>query len=198
MTIAANGQGATLYVAGTLVEAGSGTHSVLAGVFVEAQTITAGAGAATIGASVYIAAPTAPVGAGAYSLYVASGVTSFADNQVARAELIDFSETTAAPSISGGTLTADYTTATTFRVALNANITTFNATNPSPTTKLCALLFIFTADGTPRTIVWPTGTVWPGGIAPTMTSTNAKRDLITLITTDAGTTWYGLIVGQNL
>jgi hypothetical protein len=39
--------------------------------------------------------------------------------------------------------------------------------------------------------------VWPGGVAPTLTTTNAKRDILTFFTNDGGTTWFGIVTGQN-
>jgi hypothetical protein len=44
---------------------------------------------------------------------------------------------------------------------------------------------------------WPAGTIWPGGTAPVITSGAAKRDIILLMSDDAGTTIYGSIVGQD-
>jgi len=125
------------------------------------------------------------------------GVVTLADEVLSRPELRDHSESKDTGTISTNTLAVDYTVAAVFAVALNANITTFTIANPSPSGKHCAVTFVFTADGTIRSIVWPSGTVWPAGTAPTMTGTNNKRDIITLITFDAGTTWFGLVVGQN-
>lgn len=44
---------------------------------------------------------------------------------------------------------------------------------------------------------WPTGTIWPGGTAPTITSGSGKRDMIELTTNNGGTTIYGRVLGQN-
>ena len=106
-------------------------------------------------------------------------------------------ESKATGTISAGAITVDYTAAAVFAVSLNAAITSFTISNPSPTGTHCAVTFIFTADGTVRAITWPTGTVWPAGTAPTMTGTLNKRDVITLFTFDGGTIWYGVVVGQN-
>jgi len=112
-------------------------------------------------------------------------------------ELRDHSESKATGTISTNTLAVDYTTAAVFSVSLNAAITTFTIANPPASGEHAAVTFVFTADGTVRAITWPSGTVWPAGVAPTMTGTNGKRDIITLVTFDAGTTWFGMIVGQN-
>lgn len=44
---------------------------------------------------------------------------------------------------------------------------------------------------------WPTGTIWPGGTAPTITSGASKKDIILLMSDDGGVTIYGSIVGQD-
>src|SRR5262245_50769491 len=105
-------------------------------------------------------------------------------------------EGTRSASISSNTLTLDLRQAAHFQVPLGANITTFTVSNV-PTNVAAAVTVTFTADGTLRTITWPTGTVWGAGIAPTMTSTNNKRDIITLYTTNGGSVWFGFINGQN-
>ena len=50
-------------------------------------------------------------------------------------------------------------------------------------------------DGTGgRTVTWST-VVWPGGTAPTITSTASKQDIYSFFSD--GTNWYGVTVGQN-
>jgi plastocyanin len=44
---------------------------------------------------------------------------------------------------------------------------------------------------------WPTGTVWPSGVAPTLTTVSGKVDIISLITINGGTGWIGSVIGQN-
>jgi hypothetical protein len=40
--------------------------------------------------------------------------------------------------------------------------------------------------------------LWPGGTAPTLTSTYGKRDVFSFVTVDGGTTWMAVISGQNI
>lgn len=125
------------------------------------------------------------------------GGASGLDSVLSRVELKDVSETSTAPAIAAGALTLDFENGAVFRVALNADVT-ITLSNPPATGKAGQIFIIFTADGTLRTITWPGSVVWPGGAtAPTMTSTNNKRDLIALTTVDAGTTWFGTVIGQN-
>jgi hypothetical protein len=53
-------------------------------------------------------------------------------------------------------------------------------------------------DGTgSRTVTWPGSVKWPGGVAPVLTTTAGKIDVVTLITRDGGTSWLGFVAGQN-
>lgn len=106
-------------------------------------------------------------------------------------------ETKTAPSISAGTLTLVCSTGNVFAVSLNASITTLTFTNVPTTGTAYALTLSFTADGTARTVAWGAAVKWPGGTAPTLTSTNAKVDTFVLTTWDGGTTWYAFTAGQN-
>lgn len=119
------------------------------------------------------------------------------DYTLLQATIKDYAETRAAPTISTNTLSLDLKTANIFEVALTANITTVTISNPAASGKACSFTLIFTADGTARSVSWPAAVKWPGGAAPTITSTNGKKDRIVFETTDGGTTWRAMIAGQN-
>lgn len=110
---------------------------------------------------------------------------------------VNSASTRAAPTISAGTLTLDLQSATMFDVALTSNITTLTISNIPTSGTTGSFILALTADGTARTITWPASFKWPGGTAPTLTSTNGKLDIITCITDDGGTSWYAFISGQN-
>jgi len=114
------------------------------------------------------------------------------DNPVLRG----YGEIKASPSISGGTLTLNLSTASVFEVALNANITTFTVSNPVPTGNAQSFTLIFVADGTARTVTWGNAISWPGATAPTLTSTSGQRDFFTFYTSTAGG-FFAFIAGQN-
>lgn len=105
--------------------------------------------------------------------------------------------TKTAPAISSGVITYALAGSNVFSVALNANITTSTVTGVGATGKTSSFQVMFTADGTVRSIVHPSGIVWAAGAAPTMTGTNNKRDWIQYITHDGGTVWFGFVLGQN-
>lgn len=78
ITVPQDQLGAILNSSGTLIEAGAGTHALLAGIRCLAPTITGGAGAVTNAATVYIDAATSATVTGAnHSLWVAAGMSRF-------------------------------------------------------------------------------------------------------------------------
>jgi hypothetical protein len=131
-----------------------------------------------------------------------SGVTALsglnmADGVISRPRFTDYAETRTAPTISAGTLTLNLENGNVFSVSLNANITTLTIQNPPASGNAGSFTLQFTADGTGRTVTWGASVKWPGGTAPTLTSTNAKRDTFVFFTVDAGTNWYAFVAGQN-
>jgi hypothetical protein len=109
-----------------------------------------------------------------------------------------YNETTSSPSISTNTLTLDLSSAQVFNVSLNANITTLTISNtPSTSNRAIGFTLIFTADGTARTVTWPAEVKWANNDPPSLTSTNNKRDILSFMSPDNGTTWFGFIGGLN-
>jgi hypothetical protein len=102
-----------------------------------------------------------------------------------------------APTISSNVLTLDLQSSAIFAVSLNANITTMTLSNPPSSGFAASFVLEFTADGTARTVTWPAAVKWAGGTAPTLTSTNAKKDAFVFYTYDGGTTYIASIIGQN-
>jgi hypothetical protein len=95
-----------------------------------------------------------------------------------------------------GTQTLNLHSGNIFQIKPNGAITIAFSNVPASGTFVGALIR-HEGDGTARTYTWPTTTKWAYGEAPTMTSTNAKFDLISLFTYDGGTTYFGQILGQN-
>jgi hypothetical protein len=122
---------------------------------------------------------------------------AMADNVIGRPRFTDYAETYSTPAISGGTLTLNIENGNVFRVSLNAAITTLTISNPSGTGNACSFTLIFNADGTARAVTWPAAVKWPGGTAPTLTSTASRSDMFVFYTNNAGTTWYAMTAAQN-
>jgi hypothetical protein len=112
--------------------------------------------------------------------------------------LIDYEERFTSPAISGGILNLNLANGNVFDVALNASITAITISSPPATNNAGSFVLIFTADGTARGVVWGSSILWPGGTAPTLTTTNGKKDVFGFISLNSGTNWYGFIGGQNI
>jgi hypothetical protein len=68
-----------------------------------------------------------------------------------------------------------------------AATSTFTFSNPP--TSGTAYAFTLEITHTSGTITWPASVRWPGNTAPTLTT--SRTHLITFVTDNAGTTWYG-------
>ena len=101
-------------------------------------------------------------------------------------------------TITSSSLTLNLATGNFFVVTLNSAITTLSITNVPGTPKVVTFTLQFVADGTARAVTWPTSVKWPGGSAPTLTSTLNKVDMFTFVSHDGGTTWYSSNVRQNM
>ena len=107
VTVPSGTIGALLSETGTLIEAGSGTHSLLAAWRVMIPTITGGAAAVTNAATVYIEGePTATVTGRNYALWVDSGTVAFDDGVQERGRTFDMGETQTR-AFSAGNFTSD-------------------------------------------------------------------------------------------
>jgi len=112
-------------------------------------------------------------------------------------------------TIEAGTFTNGYTeetvtanTGTAYTISLaNGSVQiltlTGNCTFTFPTaTAGQSFILLLKQDGTgSRTVTWPAAVKWPGGTAPTITSTASKLDKY--IFTADGSSWYGSNAGQN-
>jgi hypothetical protein len=126
-----------------------------------------------------------------------TGTVSMADNVISRPRFTDYAETYTTPAISSNTLTLNLENGNVFRVTRNANISTLTISNPAASGNACSFTLIFDANGTSYTITWPAAVKWPGGTAPTITTTNGRSDMFVFYTNNAGTTWYAMTAAQN-
>lgn len=126
-----------------------------------------------------------------------SGTLVMADQILQRPELKDYAETVSAHGNIGSTETIDYEAGNVHTGTADANCT-FTFSNPPATGKAGSFTLILSADGSVRTHVWPASVKWAAAAAPTMTGTSGKIDILSFITLDAGTSWLGLVAGQNL
>lgn len=124
------------------------------------------------------------------------GLINMVDQILQRPILKDYAETTQALGNTGTTKTIDCEAGNVATATATGNCT-WTFSNPPATGKTGTITLLLTADGTVRTHTWPASVKWAAGTAPTMTGTNGKVDVLTFITPDGGTTWYGFVGGQN-
>ena len=99
------------------------------------------------------------------------------------------------------TATASTTINTIYNVTqltLSASVTTLTFSGIQSSTITTMWTVVVLGQGSAYSITWPTAVKWPGGTAPTLTTTLNKRDIYQFLTYDGGTTIYAIIVGQNL
>ena len=111
---------------------------------------------------------------------------------IRRPALYDIAYGGSAPGSAAGAITLNIENGNVFQTTLGENITSITLSNPATTGRMCEIMWKITqAAGSYTVSGWPASVKWPGGTAPTMSSTNGDVDIIILRTWDAGTTWFG-------
>lgn len=124
-----------------------------------------------------------------------SGTMSAADQIVDQPKLQDYSETVnAIGSIGGGTQDIDLEFGNVVTGTVDTSTTTFTFSNPPASGNAGSFTLILTNGGS-QTVNWPASVDWAGGTAPTLTASG--RDVLTFLTVDGGTIWYGFEGGLN-
>ena len=121
-----------------------------------------------------------------------SGETIFADQLVTRPVLKDYAETSSAEGNVTGTVNIDMVYGNVVTATIVTGATTLNFINP-PATGKAGTITLFLTNGGSQTVTWDPQIDWAGGTAPTLTA--AGIDILTFITQDEGTTWYGFAAG---
>jgi len=118
-------------------------------------------------------------------------------HQLINPELKDYVLTLTTAS-SGTSYSVNMQNGNMFKITRTGNCT-YSFTNPPASGKGGKFTLILVQDATGgRTTTWPVSVKWPAGTAPTLTTTANAVDMLTFITTDGGTTWYGKADGLNV
>jgi len=118
------------------------------------------------------------------------------DNLIETPEFIDYAETVnAIGGTGGGTQALDIALGNVQTATVDTSTNTFTFDNPSISGKSCSFTLILT-NGASQTVVWPTSVDWAGGTAPTLTASGI--DILTFMTIDGGTIWYGFLAGADM
>lgn len=128
-----------------------------------------------------------------------AGPLDAGDQVVSRPELKDVAETVnnLGTGPNGAALTIDYTAGGYQYVTTGAgNITAVTITNPPASGRLGALTLEITQGAAARTIAWGAAYRFPGGTDFTLTASAGAIDIFTMMTRDAGATWYVFEAGK--
>jgi len=94
---------------------------------------------------------------------------------------------------SAGSITYDLSLGNIFYVNQTANITLSTITNPPTATNLGSFTVILDSDAT-YTVAWAASVKWPSGNAPDLDN-GAAVNIVSFITPNGGTDWYGFVGG---
>ena len=118
------------------------------------------------------------------------------DNLIETPEFIDYAESVnAIGGTGGGTQSLNIALGNVQTATVDTSTNTFTFDNPSISGKSCSFTLILT-NGASQTVVWPTSVDWAGGTAPTLTASGI--DILTFMTIDGGTIWYGFLAGADM
>lgn len=169
------------------------------GILTNATGLPVSTGISGLGSGIgsFLATPTSANLATALTDETGSGAVVFGTNPTIAKPVLNATNPTAQTytPAGAGTATLDCSLANQHFITMpagNITIALSNVTNNQP------FIVSITQDGTgSRTVTWFTTIRWPGGSAPTLTTTGSKRDTFGFIRTGSNT-YDGFIVGQNL
>lgn len=126
-----------------------------------------------------------------------SGVIDHDDKGVTKPLLKDYSETINVIPLSSALTEIDVSLGNVVDMTLDTS-PTLTFVNPAPTGTGGSFTLILRQDASgSRTVTWPGSVRWGGATAPTLTTTANKVDIITFVTMDEGTKWYGFVAAQD-
>jgi hypothetical protein len=134
-------------------------------------------------------------GAGVWAFFAefAARLHTHTGEVLQQVELKGAKSTEAAPAISSGTVTLDYSAGNDQFVSLTANVTTIAFSNV-PASGRAAMAIWLKQDGTGgRTVAWPASFDWGDPGAPTMPSSANAEMIVGIMTRNGGTEWKAVV-----
>ena len=126
----------------------------------------------------------------------AGDANNMADAVLTRPKILDYGESVnAIGSIGGGAQTIDLESGNVVTGTVDTSETTFTFSNPPASGTAGSFTLVLTNGGS-QTVNWPASVDWAGGTEPTLTA--AGIDILTFMTMDAGTIWYGFAGGLDM
>ena len=125
-----------------------------------------------------------------------TGNTSHARNEVQQPKIKDYSEVVAPNSNATGSVTLDIALGNIHELTLTG-ATTLVFSNPATTGEACSLTLIIHQGATAQAVTWPASVKWPSDTIPDISTINSTY-ILTLVTVNGGTRWYGFLAGGAL
>lgn len=177
------------------IDGSSGDTVTTAKLVATTATILSGAsvsGTATFNNAVVMSSTLSNINVSNASTFNAA--VNFTDNNVQRPKLLDYAIKGSALGNVGTAATVNFESANFFSATSTA-ATTWAFTNPVASGDFCGFVLELTNGGA-YTQAWPASVDWPGGTAPTLTSSG--KDQLVFTTRDAGTTYFGFAAGLDI
>ena len=132
------------------------------------------------------------------ALTLGTGASIAGGDKVASAlEIKDVGETAPAAGSITGSITRDFSVGAVQELTLTGNVSALAISNPPASGIAGTITFIINHGTGPFTWAHPSGIRWPGAVAPTMSSGASDISIVSYMTRDGGTTWYGLFSGAD-
>lgn len=130
---------------------------------------------------------------------ITSAGTNFADTDVVRPKLKDYSETVHAVGNVNSSTAFDFENGNVQTVTVagidTGSTITFSLSNPPASGIAGTMTVIFTNGNAHGDVAFHSSIKWPSDVAPSLTASGV--DVISFLTTDGGTTYYGFVGGLN-
>jgi len=128
-----------------------------------------------------------------------SGVQNFSSGTLSNANLMNYSEQIVNASVVNSGLSVDLRSGNIYRTTLSTNLTGISITGLRPSGTLHSFTLIFDYISSGRSVVWPSNVYWNGGSGsvPTLGSGVGRSAIVSLVTHNGGSTYYGFLRGNK-
>lgn len=128
-----------------------------------------------------------------------SGIQNFNSGILNNSVLSNYAEKVQDVSISSNVLNLNLSSGNVFRTFLSSNITGINIQSIYPSGNLHSLTLIMNYNSGAMAVSWPSSIYWNGGSGsvPVLGSGIGRSAIISLATTNGGSTYFGFLGGNN-
>jgi len=128
-----------------------------------------------------------------------SGIQNFNSGILRNAVISSYGENVQTLNIVNSGLNINLASGNVFKISLSSNITGINIQSSYPSGTLHPFTIILDYIASGISVTWPTNVYWNGGSGsvPTLGSGIGRSAVISLATTDGGSTYFGFLGGNN-